>query len=151
MRSGRLTKNLLEPCLQGIGAPLVSRKPLQIKRLVPDPLPGSRIGSQNRVCHTGRALSSYPRPRGPPSFSARNQSIRYVHKGSGRKNSYLACSSPSVHLDSLTHYYLSVIRMSFFNQTGSEHLWPVIPGYESKVFNLYLRAPWEFEAHIHRG
>ena len=60
---------------------------------VPDPLPGARIGSQNRVCHTFATLGSYPSSAAPPSFSTGNRSIRSVQPGSGRKKSYLACST----------------------------------------------------------
>ena len=91
---------------------------------VPDPLPGARIGSQNRVCHTFATLGSYPRSGGTPSFSTGNRSIRYVQPGSRRKKSYLACSTsirPPRQPRSLLYIY---IRLSFFNETGRVHVWP---------------------------
>ena len=113
---------LLDPCLQGIGAPLVPRESESIPTFchsfggtTPDQAIGSQIHFPEQglgpktasVTLVGPSVHTQDLPRRPVSPRGIEVSDT-CSQDPGGKNRTSLVPPPSVHLDSLTHYYLSV-------------------------------------------
>ena len=127
------TRMILDPCLQGIGAPLVPRESESIPTFchsfggtTPDQATGSQIHFPEQglgpktLCvtllrpsvHTQDLVAHQVSPRGI-KVSDRDT------KGPGGKNRISLVTPPPNHPDSLTHYYLSIYRTGTLSSWSS--------------------------------
>ena len=157
-----MSRGILDPCLQGIGAPSVPRESESIPTFchsfggtTPDQATGSQIHFPEQglgpktLCATLLRPSVHTQvlPRRPVSPRGIEVSDRYSQDPGG-KNRISLVTPPSDHLDSLGHYYLSIymfdrhaqqlvewgMRRSVSAPKGAEYL--LYPNFERTVHHL---------------